>query len=63
MDHCIIEGSENFFTAWGMNSVLECLRQRRLDYIHFKIRLATLSNCAMEVKGAWGAGFVELGVI
>jgi len=33
-----------------MNSVLEGLRQRRLDDIHWEIWLATESSCAMEVE-------------
>lgn len=37
-----------------MNSVLEGFSQRRLDDIHFEIRLTTLSNCAMEVEKELG---------
>ena len=37
-----------------INSVLEGLRQRRLDDIHWETRLTTLSKCAMEVEKELG---------
>ena len=33
-----------------MNSVLEGLRQRRLDDIHSETKFTTFSSCAMEVE-------------
>ena len=49
-----IEGS-GIFLIWAgrpvmMNSVLEGMRQRRLDDIHWKIWLTTESNCEIEVE-------------
>ena len=37
-----------------MNSVLEGLRERRLDDIHCEIRLTAFSNCVMEVEKELG---------
>jgi len=49
-----MEGSGIFFIWSGrprmMNSVLEGLRQRRLDDIHWEMRSTTLSNFAMAVE-------------
>jgi hypothetical protein len=49
-----IEGSGIFFIWSGrprmMNSVLEGLRQRRLDDIHWEMRSTTLSNFVMAVE-------------
>ena len=53
-----IEGS-GIFLIWSgrprmMNSVLEGLRHRRLDDIHWETRLTTLSSFAMEVEKELG---------
>ena len=53
LDRCI-EGS-GIFLIWAdrpikMNYVMEGLRQRRLDDIHWEIWLATESSCEIEVE-------------
>ena len=53
LDRCI-EGS-GIFLIWAgrsimINSVLEGLKQRRLDDIHLEIWFATESRCTIEVE-------------